>query len=107
MHSITTYNSVSDYRLKTVIGAVSGSGERIDALEPIEYEWKVDGSRTRGFLAHKFQEVYAGSVSGDKDAVDANGNPVYQAMQASTSEVIADLVAEIQSLRKRLADAGI
>jgi hypothetical protein len=106
-NSITTYNSVSDYRLKTVIGAVSGSGERIDALEPIEYEWKVDGSRTRGFLAHKFQEVYAGSVSGDKDAVDANGNPVYQAMQASTSEVIADLVAEIQSLRKRLADAGI
>ena len=106
-NSITTYNSVSDYRLKTVIGAVSGSGERIDALEPIEYEWKVDGSRTRGFLAHKFQEVYAGSVSGDKDAVDAEGNPVYQAMQAGSAEVIADLVAEIQSLRKRLADAGI
>jgi hypothetical protein len=102
-NSVTTYNSVSDYRLKTVIGAVSGSGERIDALEPIEYEWKVDGSRTRGFLAHKFQEVYSGSVSGDKDAVDAEGNPVYQAMQAATSEVIADLVAEIQSLRKRLA----
>ena len=29
--------------------------------------------------------------------------PVYQAMQASTSEVIADLVAEIQSLRARVA----
>lgn len=101
------YNITSDYRLKTVIGAVSGSGERIDALEPIEYEWKSDGSRTRGFLAHKFQEVYANSVSGEKDAVDADGNPVYQTMQASTSEVIADLVAEIQSLRKRLADAGI
>jgi hypothetical protein len=35
--------------------------------------------------------------------VDADGKPVYQAMQASTSEVIADLVAEIQDLRKRLA----
>ena len=103
----TTYNVTSDYRLKTVVGAVSGSGERIDALQPIEYEWKSDGSRTRGFLAHQFQEVYAGSVSGTKDAVDAEGRPVYQAMQASTSEVIADLVAEIQSLRKRLADAGI
>ena len=58
-------------------------------------------------MAHKFQEVYAGSVTGTKDAVDADGNPVYQAMQAGSSEVIADLVAEIQSLRKRLADAGI
>jgi len=97
------YNVTSDYRLKTVIGAVSGSGARIDALEPIEYEWKADGSRTRGFLAHKFQEVYAGSVSGTKDAVDADGKPVYQSMQASSSEVMADLVAEIQSLRQRVA----
>jgi hypothetical protein len=54
-------------------------------------------------LAHKFQEVYADSVTGEKDAVDAEGKPVYQAMQASSPEVIADLVAEIQSLRKRLA----
>jgi Chaperone of endosialidase len=97
------YNVTSDYRLKTVIGAVSGSGERIDALEPVEYTWKSDGKRTRGFLAHKFQEVYADSVTGSKDAVDADGKPAYQGMQASTSEVIADLVSEIQSLRKRLA----
>ena len=101
------YNTTSDYRLKTVVGAVADAGQRIDALEPVEYTWNADGSRTRGFLAHKFQEVYAGSVSGTKDAVDANGKPVYQAMQASSSEVIADLVAEIQDLRKRLAAAGI
>lgn len=105
--STTTYAIASDYRLKTVLNAVSGSGERIDALQPIEYEWKADGSRTRGFLAHQFQEVYAGSVSGEKDAIDEKGKPVYQTMQASTSEVIADLVAEIQSLRKRLAAANI
>lgn len=104
---LTTYNTTSDYRLKTVLGPVSDAGSRIDALEPVEYEWKSEGSRTRGFLAHKFQEVYPQSVSGEKDAVDADGNPKYQSMQAATSEVIADLVAEIQSLRKRLADAGI
>jgi len=100
--TITIYNTSSDYRLKIVVGAVTGHGARIDALEPIEYEWKETGTRTRGFLAHKFQEVYADSVTGAKDAVDANGKPVYQQMQASTAEVIADLVAEIQSLRKRL-----
>jgi hypothetical protein len=97
------YNMTSDYRLKTVVGAVTGQGTRIDALQPIEYTWNSNGSRTRGFLAHQFQEVYADSVSGTKDAVDADGKPVYQAMQASTSEVIADLVAELQSLRARVA----
>jgi hypothetical protein len=105
--SAVTYNTTSDYRLKNVIGAVTGHGERLDALEPIDFTWKADGSRTRGFLAHKFQEIYAQSVTGIKDAIDAKGNPEYQAMQAGSAEVIADLVAEIQSLRKRLADAGI
>jgi hypothetical protein len=99
----TTYNSVSDYRLKTVIGAVSGSGNRIDALQPVEYTWNSNGLRTRGFLAHQFQEVYVSSVTGSKDAVDADGKPVYQSMQSSNSEVIADLVAELQSLRARVA----
>jgi hypothetical protein len=105
--SAVLYNITSDYRLKEVIGSVTGSGERIDALQPIDYLMKADGSQHRGFLAHKFQEVYPNSVVGEKDAIDAQENPVYQQMQASTAEVIADLVAEIQSLRKRLADAGI
>jgi hypothetical protein len=99
----TTYATTSDYRLKTVIGAVTGHGARIDALEPIEYTWNSNGLRTRGFLAHKFQEVYADSVTGTKDAIDSEGNPQYQSMQAGSSEVIADLVAEIKALRVRVA----
>jgi hypothetical protein len=97
------YNTTSDYRLKTVTGFVTGQGSRIDALKPVDYLWKDGGQQARGFLAHEFQTVYPNSVSGTKDDLDADGNPVYQAMQAATSEVIADLVAEIQSLRKRLA----
>ena len=97
------YNTTSDYRLKTVIGVVSDQGARIDAIEPIEYEWNSNGERTRGFLAHKFQEVYPSSVTGNKDAVDAKGNPVYQSMQASSSEAMADIFAELKSLRARVA----
>ena len=100
--SLTVYLTSSDYRLKTVIGSVSDSGQRIDALEPIEYDWNT-GGRTRGFLAHKFAEVYPNSVSGKKDEIDKDGKPVYQGIQAATSEVMADLIAEIQSLRKRIA----
>jgi hypothetical protein len=95
------YNTTSDYRLKTVTGAVTGQGARIDALKPVDYLWTDGGQQARGFLAHEFQEVYANSVTGTKDAVGTDGNPKYQAMQASSSEVIADLVAEIQSLRQR------
>jgi hypothetical protein len=54
-------------------------------------------------LAHEFAEVSPGSVKGKKDEMDSDGNPVYQAMQASTSEVIANLVAELQLLRARIA----
>lgn len=96
------FNITSDYRLKEFVAPVTNAGERIDALNPVEFDWKSDGSRARGFFAHEFQQVYANSVTGEKDAVDEDGNPVYQTMQASTAEVIADLVAEIKSLRVRL-----
>jgi hypothetical protein len=105
--SAVVYNTTSDYRLKTVTGAVTGQGSRIDALKPVDYQWKEGNTSARGFLAHEFQAVYPNSVTGTKDAVDANGNPKYQGMQAGTAEVIADLVAEIQSLRQRLAAANL
>jgi hypothetical protein len=96
------YNTTSDYRLKTVVGSVTGARERINALNPIDYYWTEGGQQARGFLAHEFKEVYANSVTGEKDAVDGEGNPVYQAMQASTPEVIADLVALIQEQQQMI-----
>lgn len=101
---VVQYNTTSDYRLKTDVIAVSGSGERLDALKPVEYTWAANGHRARGFLAHEFQQVYESSVTGEKDAVDAEGRPKYQAMQAGSAEVIADLVSEVQSLRTRMAE---
>jgi len=104
---LTAYNTTSDYRLKNNQAALTNSGAFIDALQPKTWEWAQDGSKGVGFIAHEFAEVSPSSVNGEKDAVDANGNPVYQSMQASSADVIANLVAEIQSLRKRLAAAVI
>jgi hypothetical protein len=98
-----TYNSASDYRLKDITGPVIDSGTFIDALKPKVGTWKSDGSKFVGFIAHEFAEVSPTSVQGKKDAVDSDGKPIYQGMQAGTAEVIANLVAELQSLRKRLA----
>ena len=102
-NSTCAYNSVSDYRLKEITGPLVDSGTFIDALKPKVGTWKSNGSKFVGFIAHEFAEISPLSVSGEKDAVDADGKPVYQSMQASTPEVMANIVAELQSLRKRLA----
>lgn len=98
----TTYATSSDYRLKNITGDVQNSGEFIDALKPRVGTWKANDQPFCGFLAHEFKEVSPSSVSGDKDAINADGKPIYQAMQAGSSEVIANIVAELQLLRKRV-----
>jgi hypothetical protein len=110
----TAYNTSSDYRLKNITGNLTGYKERLMSLQPKQGTWKVDGSEFRGFLAHEFSNPYSASVTGEKDAVDENGNPMMQSMQASSSEVMADLVALIQeqqviieSLKARLDAANL
>jgi hypothetical protein len=97
------YNVTSDYRIKNNPVPVTDSGTFVDALQPKTWDWWDGSGKGVGFIAHEFMEVAKYSGSGEKDAVDAKGNPVYQCVQPSSSEVIANLVAELQSLRKRLA----
>jgi hypothetical protein len=94
--TITAYNTTSDYRLKNVTGSLTGYKERLMSLQPKQGTWISNGSEFRGFLAHEFANPYRASVTGEKDAVDENGNPEMQSMQASSSEVMADLVALVQ-----------
>jgi hypothetical protein len=105
--TVTTLNSPSDYRLKNITGALTTSGAFIDALKPLVGTYKSNGSAFVGFVADQLQEVSPSSVQGEKDAVDEKGNPVYQSLAYASPEIITNLVAEIQSLRKRLAAAGI
>ena len=91
------YNTASDYRLKNVDGPLTGSGEFIDALKPKIGTWKADGSRFVGFLAHEVQEVSPSSVSGEKDGERM------QTMEYGSAEFIANIIAELQSLRARVA----
>ena len=98
------YNTSSDYRLKDNPQPLTNSGAFIDALQPKTWDWKTDGSRGVGFIAHEVQAVSPGSVVGEKDAVDADGKPAMQAMEYGSAEFIANIVAELQSLRKRVAE---
>jgi hypothetical protein len=94
--SATSYQTSSDYRLKDITGNLTGYKERIMSLQPKQGTWKADGSDFKGFVAHEFAAQYPNSVSGEKDAVDAEGKPQYQGMQAGGTETIADLVALVQ-----------
>jgi hypothetical protein len=73
---------------------MTGALSKVAALKPVTYRWKVDGSNGQGFIAHELQEVVKGCVTGEKDAVDADGNPVYQGID--TSFLVATLTAAIQ-----------
>jgi len=99
---LTAYNTTSDYRAKDISGPVTGSGSLIDSV-PV-YMGKMKGATQERpmFIAHE-TPTYA--HTGERDAVDADGKPIYQQMDASA--LIPVMWAEIQSLRKRLADAGI
>jgi len=102
-----SYNTSSDRRLKSNIADLTNSGTVIDSLKPRTFTWVSDNSPDVGFIADELQTVLPKAVNGQPNAVDAEGKPVYQQIDASQPELIAYLVAEVQSLRARLKAANI
>ena len=92
--SLTSYNVTSDYRLKENITPMTGALAKVAQLKPVTYKWKTDGSDGQGFIAHELQAVVPDCVTGEKDAIDENGKPQYQAMD--TSHLVATLTKAIQ-----------
>ena len=90
------YNLTSDYRLKDNPVPLTGASDFIMALQPKSWDWWDGSGKGVGFIAHEFMEVAKHSGNGEKDAVDAEGKPVYQSIQPSSSEVMANLVALMQ-----------
>ena len=100
--STTAYNTSSDYRLKDITGSLQGSGAYIDSLNPVEGTWKADGSVFVGLIAHEADEVSRTSIAtGEKDGEEMQG------MSYSSSEMMANILAELQSLRKRVAELEV
>jgi hypothetical protein len=109
---VTSYTSVSDYRLKNTIAPMTGALAKVALLKPCTYKWNADGSDGDGFIAHELAEVCPQAVTGEKDAVDANGKIKPQGVD--TSFLVATLTAAIQeqqaiieSLKARLDAANL
>jgi hypothetical protein len=94
--SATAYNTSSDYRLKHDVQPMTSGLATISALKPVTYKWNADNTDGEGFIAHELKSVVPSAVSGEKDAVDAEGNIVSQGVDYS--KIVVHLVAAIQEL---------
>lgn len=98
--SATAYNTSSDYRLKENIHPMVGAADRLKQLKPVNFAWKIDGSRVDGFIAHEAAEIVPEAVHGEKDAVDADGQPQYQGIDQS--KLVPLLTAALQEALARI-----
>jgi hypothetical protein len=94
--NITTYGSISDYRLKENVQPMTGALDKVQALNPVTFTFKNGGQVSQGFIAHELQAVISDAVTGEKDAVKEDGSPNYQGVD--TSFLIATLTAAIKEL---------
>ena len=111
--SSTSFNTSSDYRLKENIIPVPDAISRLQQLKPSRFNFKADPDRTvDGFIAHEAQAVVPECVTGEKDAVDDDGNPVMQGIDQSKlvpllTAALQEATAKIETLEARLTAAGI
>jgi hypothetical protein len=104
----TQYVTSSDYRLKENVVPLKGAIDRIGQLQPRRFNFLVDPDKTvDGFIAHEAQSVVPESVTGVKDELDADGNPVYQAIDQSKlipllTAALQEAITKINTLESRL-----
>jgi hypothetical protein len=94
------YNVTSDQRLKENIVDAPNFGSVIDSIQVRSFDWKIDSTHQRaGFIAQELVAVAPEAVHQPADPDEM--------MAVDYSKLVPMLVKEIQSLRKRLADAGL
>lgn len=102
--SSTIYGTTSDYRLKKDIINIDENIAitRIKGLNPVNFKWISTDTCENGFIAHEFGTVYPCTLNCKKDAVNENGDPIYQ--NISKEACIPDLVAVIKNLLIRIEE---
>jgi hypothetical protein len=96
--SSTSYNTSSDYRLKTDAQPMTGASDRVLALKPVNFEWISSGERVDGFLAHEAQEIVPECVTGTKDAMRDEEYEVTATVEATYDEDGNELTAAVPAV---------
>jgi hypothetical protein len=101
-NTATAYNTSSDYRLKEDDVPMTGATERVKALRPINFAWKVEGSRVDGFLAHEVQEIVPEAITKTKDAMrdeEYEVTPAVKEVRDEDGNVTTEAVAAVMGTR--------
>ena len=96
-NTTVAYTTTSDVRLKNNIRDFQNSGSIIDAIKPRTFDWNCGGKDATGFIAQELNEVFPEAVS----AGDV-GDEIDKTWGIDPAKLVPVLVAEIQSLRRRL-----
>jgi hypothetical protein len=105
----TAYNTSSDYRLKENVAPLSGAIDRLQQIPVHRFNFIADPDTVvDGFIAHEAQEIVPECVTGTKDEVDEDGNPVYQGIDQAKlvpllTAALQEAITEIESLKGRVA----
>ena len=91
--STTTYAIASDYRLKTNLKEFNGL-DLLNKIKTYDYEWKSDGSRMYGVIAHELQSIINYAVTGVKDGDRMQG--------VDYSKIVPVLIKAIQELNDKI-----
>ena len=106
--SSTAYDTSSDYRLKENVVEMTSALDRVNQLQPKRFNFIADADTTvDGFLAHEVQDIVPEAISGEKDAVDDEGNPEYQGIDQSKlvpllTKAIQEQQAQIEALQSEI-----
>ena len=97
-----SYNTTSDYRLKTNITGITDGVTRVKQLAPCKFNW-ITGNTTDqvdGFIAHEVAAVVPDAVTGQKDAVNHDGTANLQSIDHS--KLVPVLTAAVKELIERV-----
>ena len=105
--SSTSYNTTSDYRLKENLTAITDGIYRLKQLKPRRFNFIGNADVVDGFIAHEAKEVIPESVTGEKDEVLPNGDPVYQGIDQAKivpllTAALQEAISKIEQLETRI-----
>jgi len=108
-----SYNTVSDYRIKTNVEPLDMSIVSNKDLRPIKYYNTQSKKIEFGFLAHEVQEHYPSIVEGEKDGEHLQTLnysaiiPILTAQIQDLQKTVKQLSTEVDTLKQKLTDAGL
>lgn len=92
---------VSDYRLKEDLSEFNAL-ELVNKVSVYDFAWKNGNGREIGVMAHELQQAFPYLVSGHKDEVDSNGQPVIQ--RVNYAKLVPVLLKAIQEQQLQLKE---